>query len=66
LQDNSFDLTLFIRSIQILEGNPVCFGTAAGSCERLDCAWRDYCLGKMQDHPMRKKKASDEKNRDFI
>lgn len=51
LPDNSPDLTNFIRSIQKLEGNPGCFGTANGKCDRLDCAWRIYCLDKMYAHP---------------
>jgi hypothetical protein len=33
-----------IRSIQRLEGNPDCFGTAGDSCEQTLCAWREYCL----------------------
>jgi hypothetical protein len=38
------DLTNLIRSLQRLEGNPDCFGTAESTCERSDCAWRQYCL----------------------
>jgi len=38
------DLSHLIQSIQRIEGNPDCFGTAAGYCDRLDCQWRDYCL----------------------
>jgi hypothetical protein len=33
-----------IRSMQRLEGSPDCFGSANGYCDRLDCAWRVYCL----------------------
>jgi hypothetical protein len=44
-----FDLTKLIRSIQRAEGNPDCFGRAQGYCDRLDCAWRQYCLDKPQD-----------------
>ena len=38
------DRTKLIRDLQKAEGNPVCFGTANGQCERQDCAWRAYCL----------------------
>jgi hypothetical protein len=39
------DLSLLIQSIQRIEGNPDCFGSAAaGYCDRLDCQWRAYCL----------------------
>jgi hypothetical protein len=38
------DLTHLIRSIQHLEGNPQCFGRAAGNCDRSKCAWREFCL----------------------
>ncbi len=38
------DLVRLIRSLQRLEGNPECFGTAENSCEHSLCAWRDYCL----------------------
>jgi len=40
------DMTLLIRSIQRLEGNPDCFRRAENHCDRLDCAWRVYCLGE--------------------
>jgi len=42
------DITRFIRSIQRLEGNPDCFGTATGACDRPDCLWREYCLKETQ------------------
>jgi hypothetical protein len=38
------DLSRLIQSIQRIEGNPDCFGTAGGYCDRLDCQWRGYCL----------------------
>ena len=38
------DLARLIRSIQRLEGNPDCFGTALDSCEQALCEWREYCL----------------------
>jgi hypothetical protein len=44
LSDNLVDLKHLIRSIQHIEGNPDCFGTADGNCDRLDCSWREYCL----------------------
>jgi len=44
LSDNLVDLKHLIRSIQHIEGNPDCFGTTDGNCDRLDCSWREYCL----------------------
>ena len=41
---NEPDLVHFIRSIQRIEGDPDCFGTAQKECARLDCPWREYCL----------------------
>jgi len=38
------DLSRLIQSIQRIEGNPDCFGTAGGNCDHLDCQWRSYCL----------------------
>jgi len=38
------DLKLLIRSVQLLEGNPDCFGKADGHCDREDCLWLEYCL----------------------
>ena len=38
------DRAKLIRDIQKEEGNPQCFGKANGHCDRLDCAWRAYCL----------------------
>jgi hypothetical protein len=58
-----FPLINIIRSMQRLEGNPDCFGTANGHCDRLDCAWRVYCLEKSPDGPVEKKEISDEKDR---
>ena len=46
--DNLPDITHLIRSVQRIEGNPDCFGKADGNCDRLDCAWREYCLKEMQ------------------
>ena len=46
--NNSLDITRLIRSVQRIEGNPDCFGKADGNCDRLDCAWRQYCLKEAQ------------------
>jgi len=46
--NNSLDITRLIRSVQRIEGNPDCFGKADGNCNRLDCAWREYCLKEAQ------------------
>ncbi|MBN2442257.1 MAG: hypothetical protein JXJ04_12960 [Spirochaetales bacterium] len=34
-----------INTIQIYEGNYPCFGSAVDYCDRLDCCWREDCLG---------------------
>lgn len=49
MKNDFFDLTHLIRSVQRAEGNPDCFATAQDYCDRLDCAWRQYCLEKPQD-----------------
>ena len=49
MRNDFFDLTNLIRSIQRAEGNPDCFRRALGYCDRLDCAWRQYCLEKPQE-----------------
>ena len=41
---DSVDITALIRSVQRTEGNPDCFKRSEGNCDRLDCAWRPYCL----------------------
>jgi hypothetical protein len=43
------DLSRIIQSVQRIEGNPDCFGTAGGYCDRLECQWRDYCLDKAEN-----------------
>jgi hypothetical protein len=45
-KDHFPDLTSLIRSIQLIEGNPECFGKSDGNCDREDCLWREYCLKK--------------------
>jgi hypothetical protein len=52
LTENPPDLTHLIRSLQRIEGNPDCFRRVAGHCERMDCAWRIYCLEEVQDHAL--------------
>jgi hypothetical protein len=47
-RENPPDLKHLIRSLQRIEGNPDCFQRAAGQCERMDCAWRIYCLAEVQ------------------
>ena len=41
---SGIDLVHFIRSIQRLEGNDDCFARSDEDCDRLDCAWRKWCL----------------------
>ena len=66
MQNSSADLTHLIRSMQRLEKNPDCFGTANGHCDRLECVWRVYCLEKSQDQPVEEKEKSNEKDRDSV
>jgi hypothetical protein len=47
------DITRLIRSVQIIEGNPDCFGKSDGNCDRLDCAWRELCLKESQKNRSR-------------
>ena len=56
MKNDFFDLTNLIRSIQRAEGNPDCFGRAQDHCDRLDCAWRQYCLETPQDEATPSKK----------
>lgn len=36
-----------IKTIQLVEGNFACFGTAInGYCDQVSCLWRDDCLAK--------------------
>ncbi|MBW2642235.1 MAG: SAP domain-containing protein [Deltaproteobacteria bacterium] len=46
IENDVFDITALIRSIQRAEGNLDCFRKAKGYCDQLDCYWRPYCLGK--------------------
>ena len=41
---NFADITALIRSIQLAEGNPVCFRRVEGYCDQMACGWRTYCL----------------------
>jgi hypothetical protein len=47
-KEDFLDVTALIRSLQRTEGNPDCFKKAVVYCDRLDCAWRHYCLEKNQ------------------
>jgi hypothetical protein len=44
MTEDFLDLTHLVRSIQRQEGNPDCFRTGLQHCDRMDCAWRKYCL----------------------
>ncbi len=44
LNENLFDLTKLIRSIQRSEGNTDCFRSGRGDCRQPDCTWRSLCL----------------------
>ena len=41
------DVTAMIRSLQRTEGLTDCFRRGLADCDQLDCAWRQYCLEKM-------------------
>ncbi|MBW1704271.1 MAG: hypothetical protein JRJ86_03805 [Deltaproteobacteria bacterium] len=45
-KNDFLDITALIRSIQRAEGNPDCFLKGEDDCDRLDCTWRLYCLGR--------------------
>ena len=49
INKNFLDLPKLIRSIQRAEGNHDCFQKAEGYCNRIDCAWRQYCLEGHED-----------------
>ena len=51
IKKSAVNMTLLIRSIQHIEGNPDCFRRGTDSCDRLDCAWRKYCLGRENKQP---------------
>lgn len=38
------DLTALVRSIQYAEELSDCFRQLQGSCDQVDCTWRNYCL----------------------
>jgi len=52
MENETVDIEHLIRSIQRFEKNPDCFGVAEIQChcDRMDCAWRNLCLKKPQDH----------------
>ena len=45
------DLIHLIHSVQRIEGNPDCFGTAKEYCDQKNCIWRDYCLKNTERRP---------------
>jgi len=53
MEKEKVDIAHLIRSVQRFEKNPDCFGAAEilCHCDRMDCAWRNLCLEKLQDHP---------------
>lgn len=55
VQESSINITHLIRSLQRLEGNPDCFRRADNDCDRLDCAWRNYCLAEGRGTPASEK-----------
>ena len=65
MKDDGVDLTHLIRSMQRAEGQSDCFGTAEGHCDRIDCAWRKYCLEKPKgDSPKEVSESEMEKGSD--
>ena len=47
------DLVNLIRSIQRAEGNLDCYRVGRRQCDRLDCTWRNHCLEKTGEQPVR-------------
>lgn len=43
------DITAMIRSLQRTEGVTDCFRRGIADCDRIECAWRQYCLGSSKD-----------------
>jgi hypothetical protein len=43
-KNNFLDITALIRSIQRAEGNIDCFRSGQIDCDKVDCAWRQFCL----------------------
>lgn len=43
------DITAMIRSLQRTEGVTDCFRRGIADCDRVECAWRQYCLGNAKD-----------------
>ena len=56
LKGNFSDLAHLIRSLQRIEGNSDCFGTAVLHCDRMDCVWREYCLEESQEPQVKSSK----------
>lgn len=54
---NSFGKTKaeLIREIQRKEGNFDCFGSAQGSCDQVECCFREACLGEDETVPKTRK-----------
>ena len=50
MENDHADVAHLIRSLQRAEGNPDCFRSAENHCTQEDCAWRELCLGKPQNH----------------
>ena len=60
-RENLPDITHLIRSVQLIEGNPDCFGKSDGNCDRLDCAWRELCLKISQKDRSQKERGDPKK-----
>ncbi len=48
-EEDFFELTELVKSLQRAAGNPACFRTAPDFCDRLDCPWRTLCLKQPDD-----------------
>ena len=44
INTGGFDKIDLVRAIQRAEGNFACFGTAIGSCEQINCRFREECI----------------------
>ena len=43
------DIIAMVRSLQRTAGLADCFRSGDADCDRVDCDWRFYCLGKTTD-----------------
>jgi len=45
MTENNLNVTDLVRSLQRSSGEQDCFRRGESECDRVDCLWRDLCLG---------------------